>query len=273
MAVFRPVSGHVQIDGARVLLTGATGGLGQAMARALARRGAKLVLTGRRTDVLEPLAAETGASTLAVDLADRASVDRLAREAGDVDVLIANAGLPGSGRLDAFSPEEIDRVLDVNLRAPIMLSRALTPGMVQRGRGQLVFISSLSGKATAPASSLYSATKFGMRGFALGLRADLHGANVGVSTVYPGFIRDAGMFHDAGTKLPKGVGTKTPEDVAAAVVRAIEKDPAEIDVAPFGLRAGAVVAGVAPGMAAAVARRLGADKISQRVSSGQAGKR
>jgi NADP-dependent 3-hydroxy acid dehydrogenase YdfG len=273
MAVFRLVSGHVQLSGARVLLTGATGGLGQAMARALARRGAQLVLTGRRTDVLEPLAAETGASIIAVDLADRDAVDRLARQAGDVDVLVANAGLPGSGRLEAFSQEDVDRVLDVNLRAPIALAQALTPGMVERGRGQLVFISSLSGKASAPGSSLYSATKFGMRGFALGLRADLHGKGVGVSTVYPGFIRDAGMFHDAGTKLPKGVGTKTPDDVAAAVVRAIERNPPEIDVAPLGLRAGAVLAGVAPGLAAAIARRLGADAISDRVSTGQAGKR
>ena len=267
------MSGHVDLAGATVLLTGATGGLGQAMARALAGRGASLVLTGRRADVLEPLAAETGGRTVAVDLADREAPARLAAECGPVDVLVANAALPGSGRLDDFSVDEIDRVLDVNLRAPIMLAEALVPGMVQRGRGQLVFISSLSGKAANPSSSLYSATKFGMRGFALGLRADLHGRGVGVSTVYPGFIRDAGMFHEAGTKLPKGVGTRTPEDVAAAVLRAIDRDPPEIDVAPLGLRAGAAFGGLAPGVAARVARRLGASEIADSMSSGQAGKR
>ena len=267
------MSGHVDIAGATVLLTGATGGLGQAMARALASRGARLVLTGRRTDVLEPLAAETGGRTLAVDLADHEAPAHLAAECADVDVLVANAALPGSGRLDDFSPEEVDRVLDVNLRAPILLAQGLVPGMIERGRGQLVFISSLSGKTASPASSLYSATKFGMRGFALGLRADLHGRGVGVSTVFPGFIRDAGMFHEAGTKLPKGVGTRTPEDVARAVVQAIERDPAEIDVAPASLRAGAAVGGLAPGFAAAVARRLGADQVAASMSSGQAAKR
>ena len=267
------MSGHVDIAGATVLLTGATGGLGQAMARALAARGARLVLTGRRTDVLEPLAAETGGRTLAVDLADREAPARLAAECADADVLVANAALPGSGRLDAFSPEEVDRVLDVNLRAPILLAQALVPGMVERGRGQLVFISSLSGKAANPSSSLYSATKFGMRGFALGLRADLHGRGVGVTTVFPGFIRDAGMFHEAGTQLPKGVGTRTPEDVAQAVIRAIERDPAEIDVAPASLRAGAALGGLAPGFAAAVARRMGADEVAASMSSGQASKR
>lgn len=269
----RDVSAHVDLAGATVLLTGATGGLGQAMARALAGRGARLVLTGRRTDVLEPLAAETGGRTLAVDLADRDAPARLAADCGAVDVLVANAALPGSGRLDDFAPAEIDRVLDVNLRAPIMLAKALVPGMRERGRGQLVFISSLSGKAANPASSLYSATKFGMRGFALGLRADLHGRGVGVTTVYPGFIRDAGMFHEAGTKLPKGVGTRTPEDVARAVLRAVDRNPPEIDVAPAGLRAGAAIGGLAPGFAAAVARRLGADQVAESMSSGQAAKR
>ena len=263
----------MDLGGATVLLTGATGGLGQAMARALAARGARLVLTGRRTDVLEPLAAETGGRTLAVDLADRDAPVRLAEQCGAVDVLVANAALPGSGLLDDFSDEQADRVLDVNLRAPIMLAKALVPGMVERGRGQLVFVSSLSGKTANPASSLYSATKFGLRGFALGLRADLHGRGVGVTTVFPGFIRDAGMFHEAGTTLPKGVGTRTPEDVASAVVRAVERDPAEIDVAPASLRAGAALGGLAPGFAAKVARRLGADDVASSMSSGQASKR
>jgi len=262
-----------ELRGARVLLTGATGGLGHAMARALAREGASLLLTGRRAEVLEPLAAETGGRAVSVDLADAGDVERLATEAGDVDVLVANAALPGSGRLEDYDAGGIDRVLDVNLRAPIVLCRALVPGMVARGRGQVVLISSLAGKAANPASSLYSATKFGLRGFGLGLRADLHGSGVGVTTVYPGFIRDAGMFHESGTVLPRGVGTKTPDDVAAAVVRAVRDDPAEIDVAPLALRAGAALSGLAPGVAAALARRLGADAVSSQVSTGQAAKR
>ena len=267
------MAGHVDISGARVLLTGATGGLGQAMARALAARGAKLVLTARRTEVLEPLAAETGGEVRAVDLSDRDAVAQLCEASSDIDVLVANAALPGSGKVDEYSVEQIDRLLDVNLRAPIMLSRALLPGMQARGRGQLVFISSLAGKASSSSSSLYSATKFGLRGFALGLREDLHSKGVGVTTVFPGFIREAGMFAESGAKLPKGVGTRSPDDVARAVVKAIEQDPAEIDVAPASLRAGAAFAGLAPGLAMRVSRRLGSASIGDEISTGQAAKR
>jgi short-subunit dehydrogenase len=267
------VSGPVAISGARILVTGATGGLGQAIARELASRGATLLLTGRRSDVLEPLAARTGGRALAVDLADRADVDRLAREAGEIDVLVANAALPGSGKLGGFAVDEIDRTLDVNLRAPIVLAHALTPGMVDRGRGQVVFMSSLAGKATAGGASVYSATKFGLRGFALSLRADLARQNVGVTTIFPGFIRDAGMFHDSGAKLPPGIGTKTPDDVARAVVRAIERNPPEIDVAPVVLRAGVSFAALAPNVTDALARRVGADRVAAELESGQQDKR
>ncbi|MCW3066066.1 MAG: short-chain dehydrogenase/reductase [Solirubrobacterales bacterium] len=256
-----------------VLVTGATGGLGQAIARALARRGARLILTGRRADVLEPLAADTGGRAIVVDLADRVAVERLVAEAGDVDVLVANAGLPASGRIDEFSVEQIDRALDVNLRAPTVLTRLLVPGMVERGRGHLVFMSSLSGKSAQASSSLYSATKFGLRGFALGVRADLRGSGVGVSTIFPGFIRDAGMFAESGTKLPAGVGTRTPEHVAAAVVRAIERNRAEIDVAPAPLRLGAKISGLAPELAARVSSLLGADEVAANMTEGQRGKR
>ena len=206
----------MKLDGRSVLLTGATGGIGQAIARALAARGARLVLTGRRADVLEPLAAEVSGRALACDLAEASEVERLLSEVGNVDVLVANAALPASGELSSFSVEEIDRALAVNLRAPIVLARALAAGMEARGHGHLVFVSSLSGKAASARGSIYSATKFGLRGFALGLREDLRDAGVGVSTVFPGFISDAGMFHESGAELPGYVAMKTPEDVAAA---------------------------------------------------------
>lgn len=263
----------MKISGSTVLLTGATGGIGHAIARELHGRGAKLILTGRRTDVLEPLAAELDARALAVDLSDSAEVERLVAEAGEVDILVANAALPAAGRLESFTMAEIDRALDVNLRAPIVLAHALLGAMVARGRGHLLFVSSLQGKAATPGASLYCASKFGMRGFASGLRADLHASGVGVSTVFPGFIRDAGMFADAGVKLPPGVGTRAPEDVARAVVRAIERNRAEIDVAPLALRAGTVFASLAPEMAAQGARLLGSDDIAHKVAGRQREKR
>jgi short-subunit dehydrogenase len=263
----------MQIAGVNVLLTGATGGLGHAIARALADRGARLVVTGRRTDVLEPLAEELDARALPVDLSDAGEVDRLVSEAGEVDILVANAALPASGRLDSFDQPQIDRALDVNLRAPIVLARALAPAMAGRGRGHLVFMSSLSGKTASAGGSLYSATKFGLRGFALALRAELRGDGIGVSTVFPGFIRDAGMFAEADVKLPPGVGTSSPEQVARAVVKAIEANRGEIDVAPLPMRAGAVLAGLAPETAAAISRKLGGDTIADAMAKGQANKR
>jgi short-subunit dehydrogenase len=263
----------MHLQGSSVLLTGATGGIGHAIARAVRAEGGSLLLTGRRTDVLEPLAAEVGGRATAVDLSDRAAVDRLLDEAGDVDVLIANAALPASGDALDFSVEQIDRALEVNLRAPIVHSRVLGERMAARGRGHIVLISSLSGKSGQAASSIYSATKFGLRGFGQGLRGDLAPRGVGVSVVFPGFIRDAGMFHESGAKLPKGVGTSTPEQVAAAVIKAITNDRGELDVAPVGLRAGTAFAQLAPGISAKVAKRLGGDKVTEQLVNGQATKR
>ncbi|HEY3021410.1 MAG TPA: SDR family NAD(P)-dependent oxidoreductase [Solirubrobacteraceae bacterium] len=263
----------MDLVGRTALVTGATGGLGQAIAERLAGRGARLIVTGRRADVLEPLAARLGALAIGVDLADRDAVVRLAEEAGPIDVLVANAALPGSGRVEGYDVDQIDRVLDVNLRAPMVLARLLGVPMAERGSGHLVFVSSLSGKSATEGQSLYAATKFGLRGFATSLRADLHGTGVGVSTIFPGFIRDAGMFHDSGATLPSFVGTRTPADVADAVVRAIERDRAEIDVAPLPLRAGAALAGLAPELSARMARRLGAGQIARAIGAGQADKR
>jgi short-subunit dehydrogenase len=263
----------VNVAGRTVLLTGATGGLGHALARRLRGAGAELVLTGRRTEVLEALAAETGARSLATDLAVPGAAEQLAEECGDVDILVANAALPGSGHLLSFSVEEIDRALAVNLRAPMVLARLLGEPMAARGEGHLVFMSSLAGKAASPGGGIYSATKFGLRGFAQGVREDLRSRGVGVSTVFPGFVSNAGMFHEARVKLPLGVGVVTPEAVADAVLRAIEGDRGEIDVAPLSLRAGARFAGLAPGVAASVQRRLGAQRVSDDMGAGQSDKR
>jgi len=263
----------VNLAGRSVLLTGATGGLGHAIARRLRAAGAELVLTGRRADLLAPLAAETHARSLAVDLADADAVERLAEDCAGVDVLVSNAGLPGSGLLSSFSVEEIDRALAVNLRAPMVLARRLVEAMVERRSGHLVFMSSLAGKVGTPRSPVYSATKFGLRGFAQSMREDLRPAGVGVSAIFPGFVRDAGMFHDTGAKLPPGVGTVSPEAVADAVVRAIERNRGEVDVAPAGLRAGAKAAGLAPDLAATVSRRLGGQRIAEDHVSAQKTKR
>jgi short-subunit dehydrogenase len=257
----------------RALVTGANGGLGHAIARALHAAGARLVLSARRADAVAPLATELGAQTVIADLADRGSVERCLDEAGPIDVLVANAALPSSGPLLDFSVEEIDRALDVNLRAPIVMARRAAAGMRERGRGQIVLISSISGKVAAPGTSIYSATKFGLRGFALGLREDLHGTGVGVTTVFPGFIRDAGMFADTKVTLPRGAGTRSPEDVGRAVVRAVREDPAEITVAAFEQAFGALVAGISHPLVASLQRMLGGQKVAAEIAAAQAHKR
>ncbi|HEU4598976.1 MAG TPA: SDR family NAD(P)-dependent oxidoreductase, partial [Solirubrobacterales bacterium] len=232
----------MNLSGRKALLTGATGGLGRAIAAALAERGAQLVLSARDPEALAALAAELpggGHTVAATDLAEPGAAERLAAEAGEVDILVANAGLPGAGHLTDFSAEQVTRALRVNLEAPMLLARALYPALVERGSGHLVFISSLSGKAASPRSSVYNATKFGLRGFALALRSDLAATGVGVSIVSPGFIREAGMFAESGAKPPPGMGTASPEQVGAATVKAIEKDKVEITVAPLPQRFGA----------------------------------
>jgi uncharacterized protein len=261
------------LAGRTALLTGATGGIGHAIARALHRRGAQLILTGRRAGVLQPLAEELGARSLAVDLEQPEEVDRLIAEAGHVDLLVANAAVPASGPLLEYSDDQIDRALKVNLRAPMMIARHLSEPMVAQEWGHLVFISSLAGKTATAGSSIYSATKFGLRGFGAGLRADMHGTGVGVSVVFPGFIRDAGMFAESGVELPGYVGTSTPGDVADAVVVAIEHDRGELDVAPLGMKLGARFAAIAPAASARLSRRLGSDKIAGELGTGQAAKR
>jgi short-subunit dehydrogenase len=253
----------MELAGRSALLTGATGGLGRAIAAALAAREAKLILSSRKAEELERLAAGLpggGHRVLPADLAEPGAGEKLAAEAGEVDVLVSNAGVQGGGLPTDLTPDQVRGALRVNLEAPMLMARALYPAMVGRGIGHLVFVSSLSGKVASPRASIYSATKFGLRGFALGLRMDLGPRGVGVSLVSPGFVREAGMFADAGAKPPPGMGTTTPARVAAATVKAIERDKVELAPAPLQLRAMSHFALAAPG-------------VSVRAQSGSIGQR
>jgi short-subunit dehydrogenase len=268
----------VDLDGKRVLLSGATGGLGRAIAEELAGHGVKLVLSSRKRQDLEALAGSLpgGArrhKVIVADLAKPGAAETLVKDAGNVDGLVANAALPASGKLENFSSDEVKRAIRVNFESPILMARAIAPKLAKKGEGHLVFISSLSGKIGSPRSSLYSSTKFGLRGFAFGLREDMHPHGVGVSIVSPGFVREAGMFHDAGSKPPPAVGTTTPKKVAKAVVRAIERNRNEITVAPMRQRLAAEIGYRHPEFAARVQRHGGADRIADELAAGQADKR
>jgi short-subunit dehydrogenase len=260
----------VELQNSTALVTGATGGIGQAIVRALRDRGANVIASGRKREVLDAMADELDrVEPLVADLCDPAQVSALV-EGRRIDVLVANAALPASGRLDSFTPEEIDRALDVNLRAPVQIARALVPHMVERGAGHLVFISSLSGKFASAGASVYNATKFGLRGFGFALHEELRGTGVGVTTVFPGFIREAGMFADSGVEMPSFVRTRSPRAVGRAVVRAIEDDVHEIDVADFGSRVWAALGQVAPATVARLNHRFGGQDIAAAIAGSEA---
>ena len=251
----------MEITGKRVLLTGATGGIGRTIASTLAAAGAEVIVSGRSVDALTELADSlpgSGHAVLAADFGQAGAAGKLAREAGPVDMLVANAALPSTGRITELTDEQVARMLRINLEAPILLAQALLPGMLERGQGKLVMIGSLAGKAGSPRSSIYNATKFGLRGFAFGLAADLAGSPVSITLVAPGFVREAGMFADSGADAPPGLGTTTPERVAEAVLKSVDSKKIEIAVAPIVQRAMAHVGLISP-------------HVSHRAQSGQAG--
>lgn len=243
----------MELLGRSVLVTGATGALGHAIALRLRAEGCELTLTGRRGPALDQLAGEVQGHRIVADLSEADGLARVVDGCGDVDILVNAAGGGGAGELTSYSLEELDRVIAVNLRAPVALARLLGERMVARGSGHIVFIASLAGKAASPGASLFDATKFGVRGFALGLRQDWAGFGVGVSCVNPGPI-GSGEPAPADSALPAGFRPKVPADVAAGVVKAIKNDRAEVDVADPVMRVGAVFGQMVPRVAAKLNR-------------------
>ena len=247
----------MQIQGSTILVTGASGGLGAAIARDLKGRGASLVLTARNVELLDALAAELDAEVVVADLTDRADVERVAARAASCDVLVANAGVGEDPPFDELTEDDIDFSIDVNLRAPIVLAHAYAKARIDADKpGQIVLVGSLAGLAASPGTRMYNATKFGLRGFSLSFSQELEGTGVGCTLVAPGFIRDAGMFHKGDIDLPSGVRTKAPQDVADGVATAITDNPTEVFVAPIELRLASTLATVAPGLSAAIQKKL-----------------
>ena len=262
------------LRGKTVLLTGASTGLGPHIARRLHREGAKFVLSARNQEKLNRLAEELGGARVVVaDLSRLGEAERLVREAGDVDVLVSNAGVPASGRLATFKVTELDRAIAVNLRAGIVIAQQLLPAMLNRKGGHMVFMSSFAGMVPAAGVAVNNATKFGIRGFALALREELYETRVGVSVVCPTFISDAGMWAETGLKANPMAGEVSPAEVADAVWYAITRNRAQIDVMPLQLRASLKVQALMPGLFAAGARAMGATKQSEEMSERQRNKR
>lgn len=255
------------------LVTGASRGLGRHIALALARRGANLVLAARSKDGLEAVAEEvreaTGVTvwTLTVDLSDRGQaadlVQRAEAVAGQVDVLVNNAGLESAGRPEEASLDELSTMCDVNLLAPMVLTRMVLPGMIERGRGHVVNIASVAGLIGSPYQEPYNATKFGLVGFTKALRmtAQDRGWGVSASAICPGFMADDGMFADMQSEYsvtaPRAAAALPAEKVGSAVVKAIESDAADVLVMRGPARLLVAASNVVPRAFERISHRLG----------------
>ncbi len=278
----------MRLKGSRVLITGASSGIGAATARAMAGADAHLTLTGRDRSRLDEVAAETGGRVLVADLATDAAA--LASLAAPVDILVANAGLGWAGPFSRMPHDEIERLVTVNLTAPMLLTRCLLPGMLERGRGHIVLVASIAGALGVPDEAVYSATKAGLLIFAEGLRRELprpdvresgqrvpdrtgilpepartsarpepgrQGAGgVGVSVILPGVVRTE-FFARRGTPYARRHPSPIPpERVANAIVHAIERDLPEIYV-PGWLQLPARLRAATPNLFRRLAGRFG----------------
>jgi len=255
-----------QLRGRNALVTGACGGLGAYIARALAGEGVNLAVTDLPGSSVDGLSAELRTRGVQVehapaDLTDRDERRRLASWAADalgpIDILVNNAGLEFGGPFLDTSPEQLELTVAVNLLAVMDLTRLLLPGMLDRHRGHVVSMASLAGKIPPPQLASYGATKHGVVGFTGALRAELADEPVGFSAICPGFVGRVGMFgrlepYIEGGSVP--MGTIPPERVGDAVVRAIREDVGEIVLNRRPVKPLILLNAIAPGAASRLAR-------------------
>jgi short-subunit dehydrogenase len=250
----------MRIRDAAVLVTGASSGIGWAAAERLAGAGARLVVHGRDETALARLAERTGAVPLAADLAEPGEPERLARDAlavhGRLDIVVCNAGLGWAGPFADMPAGDVERLLAVNLAAPVRLTRAVLPAMLADGRGYLAFVGSIAGRTGVAGEALYAATKAGLDTFAESLRFELRGRGVGVGVLVPGVV-DTAFFDRRGRGYQRRSPRPRPAgEVAAALVRMIEDGRAEA-YAPRWLRLPVAVRGALPGVYRGLAGRFG----------------
>jgi short-subunit dehydrogenase len=251
---------------AHALVTGGSRGLGPYIAHALAREGANLTITARSEAPLREVAEavtrhSVRARAIAADVGDEAARRRLVEQAesalGPIDILVNNAGIEQIVPYVTLSQERIETMIRTNLVAPLLLSRLVLEKMIERGRGHVVMMSSLGGKKGSPYSATYAASKAGLIAWTSGLRAELEGTGVSASVICPGFVSEVGMFAVRSQPAPRMLGTSTPEAVAAAVLRAIQRNIGEIIVNPGPTRLMLAVETLSPGLARWVLRKSG----------------
>jgi short-subunit dehydrogenase len=251
----------MRVNGAAVLITGGSSGIGAATAYAVAAAGGRPLIAGRERARLDEVAAGCGAIALEADLSAAEGVSNLA-EAADraapdgIDILVNNAGVGWAGAFGDMPADVEDRLVAVNLAAPLRLTRMLAPAMAARGSGHVVFVSSIAGHTGVRHEAAYSATKAGVRYYAESIRYELGSRGVGVSVIVPGVI-DTPFFDRRGTPYQRRRPVPIPpERVASAILTAIERDRPEV-FSPAWLRFPAWLSGAAPGLFRFLAGRFG----------------
>jgi short-subunit dehydrogenase len=258
-----------ELRGTHAVVTGASRGIGVHVARALAHEGMNLTLAARSAGDLEAVRTEmeslgVRAQAVVCDVAVADDRARLLADAeaqlGPIDVLVNNAGIERIRRFEESTEEDFAETLAINLEAPILLTRAVVPGMLERGRGHVVNMASGAGKVGVAYGTSYCASKHGLVGFTHSLRAEYDRSPVGFSVVCPGFVTDDGMYDrwaQRGIHAPKLAGTSTPEKVARVVVDSIRRDRAEVIVNTPPARPLVVLANAFPSIVPTLLRRLG----------------
>ena len=218
----------MDLDGTRVIVTGASTGIGRVTALRLARRGARVFAAARDERRLETLAAEHPEIVAAPrDVADDADRAALVKQSEPVDVLVNNAGLGWKGMVEGMPPDKVRQLFDVNVLALIDLTQRVLPGMLERSRGHVVNVGSIAGYVSAPGETVYCATKFAVQGFTDGLRREVVRRGVDVTLIAPGPIKTEFMARirtgePAGQPGALDYGLP-PESVAKAIERALTR--------------------------------------------------
>lgn len=269
------------LKGKTALLTGASRGIGIYIAKALAKQGVNLVLVARNAENLKKVSADLESSSVKVFTiaADVGNIDRLSDLVDEadtlengIDILINNAGIDVCVPYHEMNTSDIDQIIQVNLTAPMILSRLFLPKMIERGEGHIVNIASLSGLVGTPYDESYTASKHGLVGFSRSLRYTATGESypVGISVVCPGFISDTGMWADAekeaNLKAPSSIGTSTPEKVAKSVVKAITKNKFEVIVNPTPMRPLLLLQSLFPSIAPWLTQKSGTTQLMKKVA-------
>jgi short-subunit dehydrogenase len=247
-------------SGTRVLVTGASRGIGEELARAFAARGCTLGLVARSGDELEALAADLpgdGHVALPADVGDAAALAAAVERFGDVDVVVANAGVAVYGRFLEVDLEQLERMTRINWLGTVYTLRAALPGMVERGRGHVVVVSSGAGLRSFPEAAVYGGTKSAQRGFSEALRHELAGTGVSLTTVYPGEIRSHLHDHER-DRMPawyRSGDAADPAELARRVVDAVERDRRAVHFPPI-VKLLRIVHGISPAAADRMLRTL-----------------